>query len=320
MVGYNTGGQNISGQFGMPLFGVQGTLPPFTGNYFWVDGTNGSDGNTGGPQDPFKTLTQAQNACLAGNNDVVFFSGTFSPTATFVWSKNNTHLIGQSLSPFSPATISVASAAATTGAFSPLVSVTATGCIFQNFSVVSGIAQAATQVAWAEAGGSNSYTGVNINQIGNAIAGAQAGNRALTLASANCFFTNCIIGNDSIVRATGTNSSVTILAGAGTTIFRSCIFPMWSSVAANTFIIAATATMAGNIILDQCILTNAVQGAGYVANTQAFSISATAGGALIVTPTTTVVGATILNTAGTGPVYAGGVIGTAGGNKAVVAT
>lgn len=321
MVGYSQAGNNISGQFGMPLYGIQGTLPPFTGNYFWVDGTNGSDGNTGGPQDPFKTLTQAQTACLAGNNDVVYLIGTFSPTATFVWSKNNTHLVGLDIfGPFPGPTISVASAAATTGAFSPLVSVTATGCIFQNFSVISGIAQAATQVAWADTGGSNTYVGVNINQVANATAGAQAGNRALTLAGLNNYFQDCVIGNDAIVRATGTNSNITILAGCGTTIFKGCTIPMWSSVAANTFIVAATATLTGNIILDQCVLTNAVQGAGYTANTQAFSISATAGGALILTPSTVVVGATILNTGGTGPVYAGGVIGTATGNKAVVAS
>lgn len=321
MVGYTGAGLNISGQFGMPLYGIQGTLPPFAGNAFWVDGTNGSDGNTGGPQDPFKTLTQAQNACLAGNNDVVYFSGTFSPTATLTWSKNNTHLIGLDLDgPFPSPTISVASAAATTGAFSPLVNVTAANCIFQNFSVVAGINQAATQVAWAEAGGGNSYININLNPVANATAGAQAGSRALTIASAGCYFQNCVIGNDFVVRATGTNSNVTILAGAGSTYFKGCWFPMWSSVAANTFIVAGATTLTGNIILDQCILTNAVQGAGYVANTQAFSISATAGGALILTPSTVVVGATILNTGGTGPVYSGGVIGTATGNKAVQAT
>lgn len=320
MVGYNTGGQNISGQFGMPLYGIAGNLPPLTGNFFWVDGTNGSDGNTGGPQDPFKTLTQAQNSCLAGNNDVVFFTGTFTPTATFVWSKNNTHLIGLDINgPFPTPTISVASTTATTGAFTPLVSVTASNCIFQNFSVVSGIAQAATQVAWAESGGGNSYLAVNINQIGNATAGAQAGNRALTLASANNYFQDCFIGNDAIVRATGTNSTVTILAGTGSTVFRGCIFPMWSSIAANTHFIAATATMTGNIVLDACILTNNLQGAGYTANTQAFSISATAGGIVILTPSTIVAGVTGLNTSGTGPVYASSAAAAATGNKVIAA-
>lgn len=320
MVGFNTAGQNISTQFGMPLFGIQGTLPPFTGNAFWVDGTNGSDGNTGGPQDPFKTLTQAQNSCLAGNNDVVYFTGTFSPSATFVWSKNNTHLVGLSLSPYAAPSISVASTAATTGAISPLVNVTATGCIFQNFSVVSGISQAATQVAWAEAGGSNTYIGVNINQVGNATAGAQAGNRALTLASLSNYFLNCVIGSDAIVRATGTNSSVTLLAGSGSSLFRQCVFPMWSSVAASTFIVAATTTAAGYLIFDGCIFVNDINNAAGTALTQAFSISATTGASLILTPSTVVAGATILNTGSTGTIYTSTPLSAATGNKVITAT
>jgi hypothetical protein len=305
MVGFSTQGQNISSQFGMPLFGIAGSLPPFTGNYFWVDGTNGSDGNTGGPQDPFKTLTQALSACLAGNNDVVFFTNTFTPTATFVWNKNNTHLIGLDINgPYPTPTISVASTTATAGAFSPLVSVTATGCIFQNFSVISGIAQAATQVAWAEAGGLNSYFNVNINQVGNATAAAQAGNRALTLASVNNYFESCVIGNDLVVRATGTNSSVTFLATSGASKFVNCMFPMWSSVAANTFVSAAAATMVGTTIFDNCHFTNNTQGAGFVANTAAFSISATAGGVCSLGSSSDVVGATVVATAG--PVFVSG--------------
>jgi len=321
MVGYSTGGQNISGQFGMPLFGIATNgLPPFTGNYFWVDGTNGSDGNTGGPQDPFKTLSQAQTACLAGNNDVVFFTGTYSPATTFVWSKNNTHLIGQSLSPYSVPSISVASTAATAGAFSPLVNVTATGCIFQNFSVVSGIAQAATQVTWAEAGGNNTYIGVNFNQVGNATAGAQAGNRALTLASLNNYFQDCVIGNDAIVRATGTNSNMTLLAGSGSSLFRRCLFPMWSSVAASTFVVAAATTASGYMLFDDCIFINDINNAAGTSLTQAFSISATTGASIILSGTSIVAGATILNTGGTGTVYTSIAAAAVTGNKVATAT
>jgi len=322
MVGFSTGGNNISTQFGMPLYGVQGILPPFTGNYFWVDGTNGSDGNTGGPQDPFKTLTQAQNACLAGNNDVVFLSGTFSPSATFVWSKNKTHLVG--LSPSGPlvgtALISVASTAATSGAFSPLVSVTATGCIFQDISVVSGIAQAATQVCWAEAGGGNCYFNCDFNQVGNATAGAQAGNRALTIASVGNFFNSCTIGGDAIVRATGTNYNLDMLAGSGSTIFRGCTFPMWSSVAASAFINAATTTCAGYVLLDDCQFINDINNAGGTSLTQAFNISATAGASFILTPLSIVAGATILNTGGTGTVYVSNAAAAVTGNKVATAT
>lgn len=317
---YTTGGQNISGQFGMPLFGVQGVLPPFTGNYFWVDTANGSDGNTGGPQDPFQTLSQALTSATAGNNDVIYFTGTYNPTATLVWNKNNTHLIGLSISPYAAPKIAVANTAATSGAFTPLVNVTATGCIFQNFTVVSGIAQAATQVAWAEAGGSNTYVGVNINQVGNATAGAQAGNRALTLASVNNYFLNCVIGNDAIVRATGTNSSVTLLAGGGSTTFRGCLFPMWSSVAASTFVVAAATTASGYILFDACVFVNDINNAGGTALTQAFSISATTGASLILTPSTVVAGATILNTGSTGTIYTSLAAAAATGNKVITAT
>jgi hypothetical protein len=317
---YNTGGQNISGQFGMPLFGVNCTLPPFTGNYFWVDTVNGSDGNTGGPQDPLATLSQAQTKCLAGNNDVVFFSGTYNPSATFTWSKNNTHLIGLSVSPYASPSIAVANTAATSGAISPLVNVTATGCIFQNFAVLSGIAQAATQVAWAEAGGNNTYIGVNINQVGNATAAAQAGNRALTLASVNNYFFQCVIGGDAIVRATGTNSNMTLLAGSGSSIFRGCVFPMWSSVAASTFVVAATTTASGYIIFDECIFVNDINNSGGTSLTQAFSISATTGASLVLTPSTVVAGATILNTASTGTIYTSIAAAAATGNKVITAT
>ena len=116
MTGFNTGGQNISSQFGMPLYGISGLLP-FTGNYFWVDETNGSDGNTGGPTDPFSTLSQAYSKCTAGNSDVVFLTGSVHPTAQIAWAKNKTHLIGLSPpSQNSRARIAVANTAATTGA------------------------------------------------------------------------------------------------------------------------------------------------------------------------------------------------------------
>ena len=118
---------NIASQFGMPLYGIQGVLPPFSGNSFWVDGVNGSDGNTGGPQDPFKTLNQAHSACQTGNNDVVFLTGTNHASATLNWTKNNTHLIG-----LSAPCDNDRSRISQTGSsvFTPLVNVTAAGCIF----------------------------------------------------------------------------------------------------------------------------------------------------------------------------------------------
>lgn len=313
----------LMGQFGMPLYGIQGVLPPFTGNSFWVDPINGSDGNTGGPQDPYATLTQALTVATAGNNDVIYLNGTYNPTATIAWNKNNTHLVGLDVDVWSSATISVASTAATSGAFSPLVNVTGTNCIFMNISAVSGIAQATTQVCWAEAGGSNAYINCSFNQVGNATAAAQAGNRALTMASSNNVFRDCVIGSDAVVRATGTNSTMTFLATSGASKFTNCFFPMWSSVAANTFVNAAATTMTGTTLFDNCIFANNTQGAGWVSNTAAFSISGTAGGICMLGTLSAVVGATIVSASG--PVYisgtaAGGTITTATSNVAVAGT
>ena len=149
---------------------------------------------------------------------------------------------------------------------------------------------------------------------------AQAGNRALTLASLNNFFQGCVIGSDAIVRATGTNSSITLLAGSGSSYFKGCIFPMWSSVAASTFIVAAATTAAGYMIFDECIFVNDINNAGGTALTQAFSISATTGASLIMTPSTVVAGATILNTGSTGTIYTSTPLSAATGNKVITAT
>lgn len=322
MTGYNTGGQNISGQFGMPLYGIQGVLPPFSGNYFWVDAVTGSDGNTGGPQDPFLTIAAALAKCVSGNNDVIYVNGTILLSATLVWNKNKTHLIGLSTGPFNTSSVVIqpTSFAATSGAFSPLVNVTATGCRFENVSFAAGINQASTQVAVAEAGGHNTYIKCQFAQNGNATAAAQAGSRALTIASVRNYFLDCVIGGDGIVRATGTNSTVEMLAGAGTCIFRGCTFAMWSSVAASSHVLAATATCTGYMLFDDCQFINDINNAGGTALTQAFNVSATAGASFILTPLSIVAGATILNTAGTGTVYVSSAIAAAGGNKVAQAT
>lgn len=320
MTGYSTGGQNVSGQFGMALFGVQGNLPPFTGNYFWVNATTGSDGNTGGPQDPFATLTQAHTACLAGNNDVVFLTGTYSPTATLAWTKNNTHLIGLSQGFYSTALISVASTAATSGSFSPLVNVTATGCIFENIGALSGIAQASTQVCWAEAGGNNTYINCNFSQVGNATAAAQAGNRALTMASKNNTFQNCVIGGDSVVRATGTNFTMEMLAGAGSSTFQGCTFAMWSSVAASAQVNAAATTCTGYMVFDDCKFINDMGNAGATASTLPLTISATAGAVFLMTGGSVALGIAGLVATSGQLVYISQAPSTTGGNKALNVT
>ena len=282
-------------QFGMPVYGISGMLP-FGGNYFWVNATTGSDGNTGGPQDPFATLTQAQTVATAGNNDVVFLTGTYSPTATLAWAKNNTHLIGLTAGNYPAAGIQIANTAATTNPITPLVNVTATGCIFQNISTLNGIALATNQIAWAEAGGQNTYLNCNLSQVGNALAASAAGTRALTVASTNNTFRDCTIGSDAVVRNTNANATVGLLAGAGSSKFQNCVFPMWSAIIGNTHITALSNTVSGYMLFDNCQFINDILMTNATSLTAAIAVNTTNGGALLLTPSSISLGATAIAT------------------------
>lgn len=310
--GYNTGGQNISGQFGMPLFGVAGLLP-FTGNYYWVDQTNGSDGNTGGPGDPLKTITAAYAKCIAGNSDVVLLTGSVNISATLNWAKDKTHLIGLTApSENNRARISQTGSAV----FTPLVNVTAQGCIFKNFATFHGFDDASAQICWTEAGGRNSYDNVQFLGMGNATAAAQAGSRSLlvTGTTGENRFTDCQIGLDTILRATGANASLAIAAGSPRNVFRGCIFPMLTSLATDLFVSIGAGGIDRWVLFDNCTFINCVDSTGSVA-TNAITADAAAGGSVVLN-NCIVLGCT--NVSASGPVYVNQ-ISAAGGNTTYIA-
>ena len=232
-MGYTQSGKNVSGQFGMPLYGVSGILPPFSGNSFWVDETNGNDGFTGGPQDPLKTLSQALSQCTNNNNDVIYLVGTVHVTATVAWNKSRTHLVGLGPRLLSNARARISQTGSTV--FTPLVNVTGSECIFDSIGTFHGFANASTQICWTDSGGRNQYRNCAILGMGNATAAAQAGSRNLTIVGPNGenTFQDCVIGLDTIVRATNANAGVELLAGTPRNVFRDCIFAALVSNAAD---------------------------------------------------------------------------------------
>ena len=310
----------LVGQFGMPLYGVSG-LPPFTGNYFWVDETNGSDGNTGGPTDAFGTLTQALAKCTAGNSDVVFMTGSVHVTATVAWSKNKTHLIGLSPpSQNSRARIAIANTASTT-AVTPLVNVTASGCIFQNIECFNGVNANSAQVGWLEAGGQNYYQNCNFIGTGHLTAAAHAGNRALSLASDENLFKECTVGGDTILRATGNNATMDTLVnptsglGAARNIFRDCAFQAWTSNTADLHVLVAAGTIDRYLLFHRCTFLNAINSTG-ATMAVAFTVNASAGGSVLLQECASV-GSTVYAT--TGPIYVQGSVPTGNSSGLAVA-
>jgi len=298
----------LATQFGTPIWGVGGN-PAFTGNWFWVDETNGSDGNTGGPTDPLATLTQALNLCTSNNNDVIFLTGTVHVTATVAWSKNRTHLIGLAPPLNSEARARISQTGST--AFTPLVNVTGAECIFQNIGAFHGFAALTNQICWAEAGQRNSYSNCAFLGMGNATGGAsQTGSRSLTVGGAGGggenTFTNCIIGLDTITRSAA-NASLEFINGTPRNVFRNCIFPCLTSSASALFVLAAASSMDRFQYFDNCAFINAISSTA-TTMTVGMTVSASAGGMVLLNNPISV-GATAIAT--TGNVYGTGPVPTA---------
>lgn len=289
----------LSTQFGTNLWGIAG-LPPFSGNVFWVNESTGSDGNTGGPSDPFLTISQAHSQCTAGNNDVVLVTGTIHTTATTTWSKNNTHLIGLT-APSQNNRARISQTGSTV--FTPLVNVTAQGCIFRDIATFHGFANASTQICWTDAGGRNSYQNVQFLGGGNATAAAQAGMRSLlvTGSTGENLFNGCTIGLDTVVRATNSNASLELAGASPRNRFDNCVFQADVTAAGDTHVTIGSGGIDRWAIFKDCMFLNAVNGGpGATAMTAAFSVNASAGGqVLLMNPAN--IGATKISAAG--PVY-----------------
>lgn len=261
-------------QFGMPLYGVGG-LPPFTGNYFWVDATNGSDGNTGGPQDPFATITQALTQVTNNNNDVIFLTGTYHTTATINWSNGWTHLVGLAAPSNSPRA-RISSTGATP--FQPLVNVTGAGCQFINIGAFHGgfTGATGTQICWIAAGSQSYYKNVAFYGGGDATTAALSGMSSLAVNGADeNVFEDCTIGLDTIVRATNANASMVMNGGSARTTMRRCKFQSLISDTADVHINIPAGGMDRYLLLDDCDFINVVDSSS---STMAAAITIASGG------------------------------------------
>ncbi len=195
---------------GVPTMGI-GSLLPYTGNWYFVDPLNGSDGNPGNATAPFASLGQAQLAATAGQNDVVVLNSTATNylTASLVWAKNQVHLIGVNSTQANGKRSRIAPlpALAGTAGFNNLVSVTAQNCLFMNIGTFYGFANtSAALICWSDTGGRNHY--INDEFLGFGDGTVTTGTANLTGARAFKFnnntgettFDGCYFGVDTIQR------------------------------------------------------------------------------------------------------------------------
>lgn len=279
--------------FGVPVLGTVGGLP-LTGTYFFVDPATGSDAYDGlSPETPFSSLTAAYNAATAGNNDVIVLigdgstTGTARLTSTLTWAKNATHLIGVTAPTMINQRARISTLTTATTNFK-LLSITASGCIFANFSLFQGVGQASTDEQLADISGDRNYFwNVQFGGMGAANGAARAGSYCVYLNDGDeNTFDNCTFGLDTINRSAA-NASVKFGGQSQRNVFQNCLFPMYATatspwfIDANsvgsidrfqlfkgcTFINTGTSTLAGvvsfnasqggKIVLDNCTVTGA---------------------------------------------------------------
>ena len=183
--------------FGAPILPWPGLVPSTTsgqgqtpGGCYFVNGDIGNDGYGGtSPQQPFKTLDRAYNACYGGRNEVVyvlggaasinFSSAIASGGAGLVWAKSYTHLVGL-CGPGSSGQRAHISNGASTNLYTPLIQVSGNGCYFSNVEIFNGGADATkAAVALLVTGSYNAFQNCQISGGGHATAAADNSCRSL---------------------------------------------------------------------------------------------------------------------------------------------
>lgn len=246
----------------LPVMGLTGT----SGNSktIFVHGALGNDGNNGRkPQEALKTLTAAYALCTDGAGDTVYILNDGSTAASvrdvaLTWAKDNCHIIGLGAPSINQrARIAPATTVTDVDAYTPYLTLSASGCVISNVSWFQGNSEDGKASVGIKVSGSRNYfsrvsviTGAHANQ------GDEASYNLQVTGSENVF-EDCYIGQDTAAR--GNNAaSANVRFGSGASdqatrnVFRRCIFPMFADDTEPIFILAPTAfdTQRWNLFAD----------------------------------------------------------------------
>lgn len=285
---------NGASSFGLPLIGAAPTIPVGSDSQYWfVDPSNGSDGNSGSVVAPFKTITKAYAQLRSGHWDGIFLigygSGNASATVTvpLVWSASSTFLIGLCAPSLGQQRARISNGASTT-LVTPLVNFTGTSVIVQNIEFFNGGNHATSAAVCVVTGGGRNYF-ANCHFAGGGTV-ASAGNAAMrslvidgtnggtTTGTGENNFVHCTIGLDTILR-NAVNYELEIKGNSPRNVFEGC-FIDHNGVAGSFFLLIGAAGIDRYTLFNSCIFYN-YEGNGGAALTDAYNISASAGGDII---------------------------------------
>jgi hypothetical protein len=217
---------------GVPTMGMAG-LPLVSGNVYFCDAVNGNDGNVGSADSPLQTLTQAYSLMTDGNNDVAVIVGDGSTAASqrlsssLTWAKDACHIVGMTAPTAMAQRARITTATGATANLAPLMTISASGCIFANFSFFQGVGEASTDEKLLDITGDRNYfNNVQFGGIGSTAGAARAGSYIISMSGAGeNTFDGCVIGLETIQRSAA-NASVKFASDCQRNLFRNCIFMM----------------------------------------------------------------------------------------------
>lgn len=242
--------------FGIPVLG--GLLPP-GGNVYFLDPDQGNDGNDGSsPAQAFATLAVAENALTANQNDILFYianDASLTLTAALAWDKDYTHFIGLCAPTHAAQRARIFQLSTLTGA-SPLLTISASGCIFANFYIFQGVADATSLINVSVTGGRNLFYNVHFAGGGHATQAIDGGASLKLDAAEENLFERCTVGVDTIDAATG---MVGLLfdGEAHRNLFRDCVFRMRAGNTGAAFVEIVDSTgIDRDNTFDNCLFIN----------------------------------------------------------------
>lgn len=264
------------------------------GKRFFVRPATGSDSNRGRkPTQALASLSQAQSLATASAGDVVYFisegnsatNSSWRPTSAFTWSKDHTHLIGAT----APIMFSQRARISTsTVSLTPMVTISANGCIWKNIQLFHGVtADQLGLICCSVTGDRNYFENVHFAGGGISTIADDAGMRSLKLSGASeNVFNNCVIGLDTVDRATTANAELEFdngsqSDGCARNVFDRCVLTTYGS-GAHAMVIVDADGIDRYALFRDCTFINAIQ-SGTTALTECFSCTANSspGGAII---------------------------------------
>ena len=249
---------------GVPVGSGLGDVGMAGGKWYFCDPNHGyadSDGAT--PETALLSLKEAYDLCRDGFNDgVVFIGGVnpWSPTASFTWSKNFTHLIGTSSQLGVGQRCRIVALA---GAALPVVmTFSGSGCLIKNIQINNEKAAGAASGVAVITGERNVFENVFF-MVPTA---TDAASYSCKVSGGENAFIRCTFGQHSLLRSAA-SYTLWVHLGAGNNQrnkFIGCEFLSWSNAVSHVLVKVDTdlTTDTFTMIFENCLFFNLISGAG----------------------------------------------------------